>query len=325
MGLHEDTIYYNNNVIHFDNDVSSLFFKYNEYSSKKDILMALKSLTCIYVMSKNQAVSINKLAEILNFSNYSTKKVLNYLLHCSIAVKEPIKKRYFYKLSTKGVLLLTAFDEFKDIEKIKIFLANKEKRKDKLAYILLVIGCIHPKNKFIIYDLLKRYCSKGYTFENISSDVIATIILNFYIFESKNSAESIPNYLTVFKEFTSEGFQEIFKILLYSTKPSFEDYNWLVEFFYEIVEFYYNPFRIAYTILVGENVKLKKRLTEYIELKEKQIKKNDSKIEVTLDIPVSNKDKIFKMPPHLRVVATRLIIEPLQFIDQELSFYFWES
>jgi hypothetical protein len=132
-------------------------------------------------------------------------------------------------------------------------------------------------------------------------------------------------YLGVFKEFTTAGFQEVFKMLLLAIKPTAEDYNWLVEFFNEVSEFYFDPARIAFVNLLPGNPKLQRNLDGFKKAQDQQIKKQDGNLEVTFTIPGSGLSKIDAMPPHLRAIGMRLILEPIKFINKELVDYFWAN
>jgi len=131
--------------------------------------------------------------------------------------------------------------------------------------------------------------------------------------------------LSVFKEFTTAGFQEVFKMLILAIKPNAEDYNWLVEFFNEVSEFYFDPARVAFVNLLCDNPKIRQNLEEYKKNQDQQIKKQGGNLEVTFTIPSSGISKIDAMPPHLRTIGMRLILEPAKFINKELVDYFWAN
>jgi hypothetical protein len=137
------------------------------------------------------------------------------------------------------------------------------------------------------------------------------------------TAFSAPNYLNVFKEFTTSGFQDVFRMLLLAIKPTAEDYNGLIEFFNEVTEFYFDPARIAFINLLSENQNMRQRLAEFKKAQDLQIKKEGPTFEVTFTIPKSGVSKIDTMPPHLRAMGMRLILEPVKFINKELCNYFW--
>ena len=215
-----------------------------------------------------------------------------------------------------------AFDEFKDWTKIKSALAQPQKKNDPLAYALLVVGfCANKPDG--VYQALCRYGAQGNTIENIPADVSAESLLKFYRQELRAQSPTPPTYLGVFKEFTTAGFQEVFKMLLLAIKPTAEDYNWLVEFFNEVSEFYFDPARIAFVNLLPESEKLRKNLDDFKKAQDQQIKKQDGNLEVTFTIPGSGSSKIDAMPPHLRAIGMRLILEPIKFINKELVDYFW--
>jgi hypothetical protein len=112
-------------------------------------------------------------------------------------------------------------------------------------------------------------------------------------------------------------------MLLMALKPTAEDYNWLVEFFSEVGEFYFDPARIAYINLLSNNPAMRARLEEFKKTQDQQIKKTGPTLEVTFTIPGSGTSKIDAMPPHLKAVGMRLILEPVKFINTELLRHFW--
>ncbi len=197
-----------------------------------------------------------------------------------------------------------------------------QKKNDPLAYALLVVGfCANKPDG--VYQALCRYGAQGNTFENIPADVSAEALLKFYRQELRAQSPVPPIYLSVFKEFTTAGFQEVFKMLLLAIKPTAEDYNWLVEFFNEVSEFYFDPARIAFVNLLPQSEKLRKDLDDFKKAQDQQIKKQNGNLEVTFTIPGSGFSKIDAMPPHLRAIGMRLILEPVKFINKELVDYFW--
>jgi hypothetical protein len=206
---------------------------------------------------------------------------------------------------------------------MKLNLCVENRKNDLLSYILLMIGNCEKDKTDTVYRILLRYAEKGANMESASSDALAEAIASFYSTEQKSNATSLPNYLGVFKEFTTAGFHEVLRLLLSAVKPTAEDYNWLVAFFDEVVEFYYNPARLAYVNLLLENPELKLRLEQYKKSQEQQVKKEGAQLEVTFNIPTANLQKYTSMPPHLQAVMTKLILEPLKFINEELHRFFW--
>jgi hypothetical protein len=105
-----------------------------------------------------------------------------------------------------------------------------------LAFALLVIGYSVAKKDDVTFNAVLRYAEKGCSLESFTVDTASEALLTFYAADCKARAVSLPNYLGVFKEFTTAGFQQVLQILLASMKPTAEDYNWLVEFFGEVIE-----------------------------------------------------------------------------------------
>ncbi len=288
---------------------------------KKDAL--LKNIACIYAIGYNGSISILQLSKLLKVSLSGASRILKKLLTLSLIEAVKNKKIVNYNLTAKGIITLTSFKEYQTFDKIQKFLATPQKKGDKLAYALLVIGnSINNKNDTVFVTLTK-YAMQGHNLEQISSDIAAISILEFYRTEFKSNIYP-SNYIGVFKEFTTTGFQEILKILLSAMKPTVEDYNWLIEFFNTTVEFHYNPERLAYVNLLSKEPNLKLSLEEYKKAQEKQVKKQGSQFEVTFNIPNSNLEKFPTMPPYLKAIIMRLILEPTQFINKELNEYFFK-
>jgi hypothetical protein len=174
-----------------------------------------------------------------------------------------------------------------------------------------------------IYQALRNYAAHGNMLENIPADFAAESILSFYRQELRAASPVPPTYLSVFKEFTTAGFQDVFRMLLVAIKPTPEDYNWLIEFFNEVSEFYFDPARIAFVNLLPENSKICQHLEDYKKAQDQQIKKQGGTLEVTFTIPGSGLSKVDSMPPHLRAIGMKLILEPIKFINRELVGFFW--
>jgi predicted transcriptional regulator len=285
----------------------------------------LRCLAVVYTLGVGGQMSIADLSKSLVLSRSLTVQSLDKLSKLSLVAVLKCGKKASYILTPKGAVVLVAFKEFQSLQAIKPVVSNPVNKNDRLAFALLVIGYSVAKKENSIFGILVRYAEIGSTVESVGSDIVAESLLRFYSSECKVNAAVLPNYLGVFKEFTTAGFQQVLQILLSSMKPSVEDYNWLVEFFGEVIEFYYNPARLAYVNLLSENPGLRLRLEGFKKSQEQQIRKEGSMMEVTFNVPSSNVQKFMSMPAHLRAVATRLVLEPLQFVNQELAVFFWST
>ena len=293
-------------------------------SSGSEKKIVLQRVACLKVIGDNGPVSTSDLSVKLKVLRTQAAKTAKELVSLSLIKAEKNQKTTLYALTTAGSVALTAFQENCDWAKIKSALAVPQKKNDPLAYALLVVGfCANKPDG--VYQALCRYGAQGNIFENVPANVSAEALLKFYRQELRAQSPVPPTYLGVFKEFTTAGFQEVFKMLLLAIKPTAEDYNWLVEFFNEVSEFYFDPARVAFVNLLLQNSKLQQELDGFKKAQDQQIKKQDGNLEVTFTIPGSGASKIDAMPPHLRAIGMRLILEPVKFINKELVDYFWAN
>jgi hypothetical protein len=307
-----------------DPKILQLFPSLNSTSSanNKEKKTIFQRVTCLKVIGDNGIVNTSDLSVKLKVPRTQAAKTAKELISLSLIKAEKNQKTITYALTTAGSIALTAFQENCDWVKIKSSLAVPLKKNDPLAYAILVVGfCANKPDG--VYQALCRYGAQGNIIENVPADVSAESLLKFYRQELRAQSSVPPTYLGVFKEFTTAGFQEVFKMLLLAIKPTAEDYNWLVEFFNEVSEFYFDPARISFVNLLPESEKLRKGLDDFKKAQDQQIKKQDGNLEVTFTIPGSGSSKIDAMPPHLRAIGMRLILEPVKFINKELVDYFW--
>jgi DNA-binding PadR family transcriptional regulator len=313
-----------------DRQILALFPSINPYNliNERKKNAVLRHLATLYLIGKHDLKSTVKLSIMLNLPLSSVYRILRKLTSLSLLENSKSKNAKIYSLTSKGIIALTSFKEYQSFIKIKKLLAAPQKENDKLAYALLIIGYNLNNKDNTVFSTLRGYASHGHRIEQNNSEAIADSILDFFSLECKSKQTLPTNYIGVFKEFTTSGFQDILKILMSSMKPSLEDYNWLIEFFNATGEFYYNPERLAYINLLAIDSSLNSRLERYRKSQEKQVSKQGSQMEVTFNIPSSNIEKIEKypnMPPYLKVIIMRLILEPTQFIRQELTNYFFRT
>ncbi|MCW4030299.1 MAG: hypothetical protein NWE92_11705 [Candidatus Bathyarchaeota archaeon] len=283
-----------------------------------------RRIACLKAIGKQGHAQLADLLKETGITRPELNRTLKELLALSLVEGEKKGKITIYKATTAGYVALTAFAEFRDWNKIKAALAVPEKKNDPLAYALLVVGFSSNKPE-TVYEALCRYASQGARLENTAPAMAAESLLYSYRQLLRATSPVPPSYLSVFKEFTTTGFQEFFQMLLIAVKPTAEDYNWLIEFFNEIAEFYFDPARIAFLNLLPENEKLRQKLEKFKKTQDQQIKKQDGNLEVTFTVPGSGLSKIDSMPPHLRAIGMRLILEPIKFINSELVDFFWNK
>jgi DNA-binding MarR family transcriptional regulator len=314
-------------TIKADPKILNLFPSLNKANTAKNInekITVLWRLAFIQTIGNKGKVTSADLRNELKASRHRTTKTLTELSSLSLIKAEQNGKTCRYTLTTSGVVALVAFEEYQDWTKIKSALMMPQRKNDPLAYALLVVGFCEKKPDSI-QQLLHSFATQGNIIENIPTDIAAESILLFHRQKLQLSSPIPPTYLSVFKEFTTKGFQEVFQMLLTAIKPTAEDYNWLIEFFSEVAEFYFDPARVAYVNLLQENQKLQTNLETFKKAQDQQIKKQDGNLEVTFTIPGAGMSKIDSMPPHLRAVGMRLILEPAKFINKELANYFWNN
>jgi len=286
-----------------------------------------RRLACIYIIGKYGSISAADLLKTTNIPHSSLEATLKKLLSQSLLETARIKRRKKYGLTPKGIIVLTAFEKFWSFKSIKPLLLKSKNRNNNLAYALLVIGYSAINRPEIIFDTLTKYAEQGYNLEPLSCDAIAESLLEFYGDQCESEAQSPPQYINMFKEFTTAGFQDILRMLLTGMKPGPEAYNWLVQFFHELVEFYYNPVRMAYTNLLSDYPNLRSRLEQFKKEQERQTRTEGSKIELTFKVPWGSSElqKFMNMPHYLKTIGLRLVLEPLHFMTRELKDFFWPS
>ncbi len=311
-----------------DPKILSLFPSLNQQNAtnnpaEKDAIQ--QKLTCIYLLGNCGSAPLAELVNAMQLPRATVANNIKKLVLLGLVEAVKAKKMVKYSLSTGGVLVLAAFREFQEWNKIKTALLGVPKANDPLAYTLFTIGYASDGKPEGVYNALVKYASQGHSLEGLEVEVAAESLLNFYRADMRASGPTPPNYLGVFKEFTTTGFQDVFRMLLMAIKPTAEDYNWLVEFFNEVAEFYYDPSRVAYVNLLKENKPFRDRLEEFKKQQDQLIKKEGSNLEVTFSVPSAGLQKIDAMPPHLRAMGMRLMLEPMKFINKELCGFYWEN
>lgn len=305
-----------------DTQILTLFFELNYVGAserKKD--SALKRLALIHALAQKSQTA-QQLSEQLEFSKAVTQRTLRRLSKSMLVEASKQGRSTVFGLSSKGVIVLVAFREWQSFVKLQGLLAVPSRSGDKLAYALLVVGNCSGGRDDGLFLTLSRFVQQGGSFERLSQEEAAVALLRFCSLQAKDQRSYPTNYLGVFKEFTTSGFQEILRLLLTAMKPTINDYNWLIEFFNATGEFYFNPERLAYINLLAKDEGLKQRLEQYRKSQETQVKKQGAEMEVTFNVP-SNLERYPTMPPYLKAIVMRLILEPTQFLNQELNNYFF--
>lgn len=310
----------------------------------------LKRLACLRAFGDAgrplSAAEVSKISKVATPAA-TAKKMLGSLATLSLlseektAAKEGGKEAAIYRLTSKGVVaLMMSMAPFREFSRVRPLLASL--KNDELAFALLVVG--HSPSPFAasqaggsnnnnndgqLHAILAAYAKYGHSLEAVDGATAADSLLRYFSsqFRAGPARSAPPSYLGMFRDFTPAGFQDILKMLVVAVRPTPEDYNWLVQFFYELVEFYYNPVRMAYASMLVSNPVLKSRLEGFKKGQEIVMKKDGDaapSVELTFRIAGGLQlDKFLNMPPHLKAMAFKLVLEPLRFMNEELRFAFW--
>jgi len=309
-----------------DKKILSLFPTINSnHRSGKEKSQKEKYLSCIYVLGKSGPLPRYEISRITKISYLQLQSVLKTLLRLRLVEVIGKSRRKNYGLSTRGTVVLVSFKNFQSFENIIPFLSDSKNENNALAYAMLVIGYADADPE-VIYKILLKYAEGCHTFEFSDDYELAQSLLKFYSDDLKYKSNSAQPYLDMFREFTPAGFQDILGMLLTAVKPTTDDYNWLVQFFHEVVEFYYNPIKIAYLKIIFRQSHLQTRLQQFKKEQEILAKKGIPSTEITFRV-TDNKElgKFLNMPAPLKVMGLRLVLEPLQFMTRELEEYFWPT
>ena len=308
-----------------DKRILKLFPSINLFNSPRNTKNTCAfRLLCLKTVGDNNSITSANLHKTLNANYSEINKAIKDLTSKDLVRLRKEANKKVYNITPSGLLALTAFYDFNNWEKINSILTSPSNKNDPIAYAILTIGfCTDKTNQ--PKDILCKYASQGHIIENTEPNITAESLLSFYRQELRQLNPTPPSYLNVFKEFTTTGFQDVFKMLLLAIKPTTEDYNWLIQFFNEVSEFYFNPARIAYAKLIATNPLLQQNLEQYKKTQDQTIKKQGKDLEITFSIPGSGISKIDNMPPHLKAIGMRLIIEPTKFLTSELLNFYWKN
>ncbi len=286
----------------------------------------LKKLACLRALGEaGRPLSHTEVSKIAGIPAATAKKNLGDLVMLSLLTAEKKEKQLVYTLTAKGAMALMSFAPFRSFSKVLPVLSLQ--KNDDLAFAMLVIGNSSAERKDdLLYTILSGYAKYGHSMESRDGQTAADSLLRYYASQCKVQSKTLPPYLNMFRDFTPAGFQDILKMLLVALKPTPDDYNWLVQFFHELVEFYYNPVRIAYMNMLTHDTVLKSRLDQYRKEQEAMMKKADGGIELTFKVLGGFElEKFVNMPPHLKAMGLKLVLEPLRFMNDELRAAFWSQ
>jgi hypothetical protein len=287
----------------------------------------LRKLDCLRALGESQGtLSAKEISKISGASLSATKRILSALVSLSLISKNA----GFYRLESKGIVALmsmTAFQSFSRVRPLLISLRN-----DDLAFAMLIIGHSRPpstsdavttSHDALLYTTLSGYSKYGHNIESLDGRTAADSILRYFGSRARTNSKSAPPYLDMFKDFTPAGVQDILKMLVVAVRPTPDDYNWLIQFFHELVNFYYNPIRMAYiSMLANGDPVMINRLNNYKREQETLMKNDGGNVELTFKL-AGGLEKFANMPPQLRAMGFKLVLEPLRFMGEELEYAFW--
>ncbi|MEM3737226.1 MAG: hypothetical protein QXJ75_03960, partial [Candidatus Bathyarchaeia archaeon] len=261
-------------------------------------------------------VTRRQIVKSYQFSNLAVAKSVGVLEAKGLLCKKAMQtSKSGYYLTAKGVVALMAFPEFRNFEQTRSILTKVEYRDDSLAFALLTIGSSLGQRSEAVYELLLEYAKAGHNIEDIDSQTAALSLLEFLSNKWRHERQTVPEYLSVFREFTTQGFELLMRTILASIRPRPDDLNCFVQFLCEVADFYHNPIRRSYLSILKDNPHLRKRLEEFKDEQESLVKREGASAEVTLR--VRNMAEFYRfshMPAHLQAIGVRLIVEPLDFM-----------
>ncbi len=230
-----------------------------------------------------------------------------------------------YKLTPKSIILMTlVLPSFKDNKIIMNRLQDNIYKDNMLALVLTLIGLIDTK-EFSIYNTLMEYINSSHIIDNLDDSIIALSLLNFLSTKLENNNKRVDNYIEVLRYFTSSTLENVLRVIITSVKPTPNDYNGFIQFMHEIVRFYYDPIRIAYMHIVNER-EFKERLEIFRRDRDiNSILARDNRIEVSFKINPYIHPKFLSLPSYLQIITLKFILEPKEFMINEIKRYIWDN
>ncbi len=227
------------------------------------------------------------------------------------------------------VMMILSIPSFRDNRIIMNTLADGAYKGNRLALALILIGLVDARENSI-YNTLVDYAS-NHTIDDIDDGNVADSLLEFLSNRVERDAMGVQGYINVLKDFTSSTIDNVLRVIIASIKPKVEDYNGFIQLMYEVVRFYYDPIRIAYTRVVGEREEFRTRLEQFKKEHDISIIASSSKdhgdgkamVEVSFRLDQSKYGKVASLPYYLQIIAFKLMVEPREFMLKELERYVW--
>jgi len=311
-----------------DSNILSLFPSLNfanptVTSRMRDGMKRILSALLAIAEGKNSKQQIVESCQVP--SSTATRSIKLLEVKGLVCRKQGQTRREYYP-TAKGLMALMAFPKFRKFDLLRTILTGKEYMGDVLAFALLTAGLSLKQRNGALYETLLEYAKDGRNLEDLDNKTAADSILRFLSNKWRYEKQTVPEYLNVLREFTTQGFEVIIRTILAGMKPKPEDYNSFIQFLCEVADFYYNPIRRAYANLLGESPDAKQRLEQFKREREGLVRQEGSSSEVTFRIRDSSEFYRFSnMPAHLQAIGLRLIVEPLDFMIRELKNLYWPA
>ena len=286
----------------------------------------LRNLLVLLAIAESK-VTKHQIAKSCQISNSAVAKAVKVLETKGLLCKKmrSAKTGEFYP-TAKGIIALMAFPKFRNLERIWSILTKKEHKDSNIAFALLIMGLSMKEKSEPLYGTLLEYARSGHNLEEIDDQTAADSIFGFLSNKWRLEMQAVPQYLNVFKEFTTQSFEGVIRTIMTYMKPRPEDYDCFVQFLCEVANFYHSPVRRAYASVLSENADARLRLNEFKKERESLVMQDRASAEVTFRLSSSSEFSRFSfLPAHLRAVGLRLIVEPTDFMIDELKRLFWPN
>jgi len=309
-----------------DLSVLSLFPSLNSGTSQlpqrrsKD---AIRNVSVILAVAEGNTAK-HQISRYCSLSDSVTAKSIKLLQSKKLVSKKRARSKVEYYLSAKGVIVSTAFPKFRKSEILWSRLTRNEYKGNPLAFVLLITGLSLKDRSEAAHEILIQFAKTGRDIEDLDDGTVADSLLSFLSDTWKRERQTVPEYTNVFKEFRTQGFEEIMRTILMHMKPKAEDYNGFIQFLCEVADFYYSPIRRAYNRIVSENPEIERRLQQFKMEQESLVRQERASAEVTFRIrDQARLSRFSNMPSHLQAIGMKLIVEPTDFMVKELGCVLW--
>ncbi len=273
--------------------------------------------------------TFKKYTSILTQLDDADYNSLRFLYRKGLLHKISIRGKAIYRPTPKCVILLILSSEsFRDNRVIMNMLTDRVYEGNSLALALILIGLVDGRDRSI-YNILLEYATV-HVIDGLDDSVVAESLLDFLSRRIEGEKKGIPEYIDILRDFTSSTLDNVLKVIIASIRPKVEDYNAFIQFMHEVVRFYYDPIRIAYTRIVEERGEFKSRLDEFRGERDLSmiLSKSNGKrdeINISFELDTSIHSRLLSMPYYLQLIMLKLIVEPRAFMIKELKRYIWTT